>query len=252
MFKQTVKRALNTIGIEVHRKKKTRVELDITPDLARIYERAKPFTMTSLVRMTALYDAVRYLEANQIAGDFVECGVWRGGSAMNMALTLLDCGSTSRNLYLFDTFAGMSVPTTNDVDVHGRVAQKKFDKLQDEDKNTWCYASLEDVQQNMRSTEYPAEKLHFVKGKVEDTLPGQAPAQIALLRLDTDWYESTAHELEHLFPRLVPGGVLILDDYGHWQGARKATDEYFEKHAMKPLLFRIDYAARMFLNNPSR
>lgn len=251
MFKQAVRRALDSIGIEV-RRKKDRLALDVPPELARIYERAKPFTMTSLERMAALYDAVRYLEANKIAGDFVECGVWRGGSSMNMALTLLECGNRERRLYLFDTFAGMSEPTDADVDVHGRVAQQKFEKLQNGQSNAWCFASLEDVQQNMGSTGYPTERLHFVKGKVEDTIPASAPERIALLRLDTDWYESTRHELEHLFPRLVPGGVLILDDYGHWQGARKAADEYFEARGMKPLLFRIDYTGRMMLNGSPR
>ena len=87
------------------------------------------------------------------------------------------------------------------------------------------------------------ERIHFVEGKVEDTIPAHAPERIALLRLDTDWYESTRHELEHLYPRLSRGGVLIIDDYGHWQGARQAVDEYFgDAHAA--LLNRIDYTAR--------
>ncbi|MBA3500108.1 MAG: TylF/MycF family methyltransferase [Myxococcota bacterium] len=246
MLTQAVKRALENIGIEIRRKEHSLAL--VPPELARIYERTKPYTMTSLERMAALYDAVRYLEANQIAGDFVECGVWRGGSAMNMALTLLECGSHTRHLYLFDTFAGMSEPTSEDVDVHGRLAQRMFDRSRTGESNAWCYAPLETVQQNMSSTGYPEDRLHLVKGKVEDTLPGSAPERIALLRLDTDWYESTRHELEHLFPRLVPGGVLILDDYGHWRGARKAADEYFTQRGMNPLLFRIDYTARMMLN----
>ena len=89
------------------------------------------------------------------------------------------------------------------------------------------------------------KRIHFIRGRVEDTIPAQAPARIALLRLDTDFYESTKHELIHLFPRLVPNGVLILDDYGHWQGARKAVDEYFEDNPCRILLNRIDFAARI-------
>ncbi len=247
MLKRTVKKALDSIGIEI-RRKTDRLSLDIPPELARVWERCRPFTMTSLERMAALYDAVRYLEANHIEGDFVECGVWRGGSSMNMALTLLDCGARERHLYLFDTFAGMSEPTANDVDIHGRVAQGKFDKLANGPVNGWCFASLEEVTSNLTGTGYPPDHLHFVQGKVEDTIPARAPDRIALLRLDTDWYESTRHELVHLFPRLVPGGILILDDYGHWQGARQAADEYFAEHSIKPLLTRIDYTGRMMLN----
>src|SRR5262249_52452971 len=104
---------------------------------------------------------------------------------------------------------------------------------------------LEAVRRVMLGTGYDERKLVFVKGKVEDTVPGQAPAQIALLRLDTDWYESTRHELAHLFPRPAPGGVLIIDDYGHWQGARKAADEYFEAQRIAILLNRIDFSARI-------
>ncbi len=97
----------------------------------------------------------------------------------------------------------------------------------------------------MASTGYPEERLHFVKGKVEETIPGDLPGKIALLRLDTDWYESTRHELEHLWPLLVPGGVLIIDDYGHWAGARRAVDEFFADRVDAPLLNRVDYTARV-------
>jgi hypothetical protein len=101
------------------------------------------------------------------------------------------------------------------------------------------------VQRAVRSTGYDPGKIHLIKGKVEDTVPGAAPTKIALLRLDTDWYESTRHELEHLFPRLSPGGVIIIDDYGHWQGARRATDEFLAQHNIPLLLNRIDYTARI-------
>jgi O-methyltransferase len=111
--------------------------------------------------------------------------------------------------------------------------------------NYWCVAGLEDVKRNLYSTGYPKEKLHFIKGKVEDTVPGQAPENIAMLRLDTDWYESTAHELQHLYPRLAKNGVLIIDDYGHWLGSRKAVDEYFAKQSFCPLFNRMDYTGRL-------
>jgi len=106
------------------------------------------------------------------------------------------------------------------------------------------------VRRNMLGTRYPEKKIHLIKGKVEDTVPQHAPEKIALLRLDTDWYESTKHELVHLYPRLVPNGVLIIDDYGHWQGAREAVDEYFAGQKFKPLLNRLDYTGRLVIKPP--
>jgi hypothetical protein len=107
-----------------------------------------------------------------------------------------------------------------------------------------AYAPLDHVRDNMVRTGYPEQRIHFVKGRVEDTIPAGAPDTISLLRLDTDWYESTRHELTHLFPRLSRGGVVIIDDYGHWRGARRAVDEYFAQHGPSLLLHRIDYTAR--------
>lgn len=97
----------------------------------------------------------------------------------------------------------------------------------------------------MADTGYPIERVRFVEGRVEDTLPVRVPDRISLLRLDTDWYESTRCELEHLFPKLVPGGVLIVDDYGHWEGCRRAVEEYFDENNIPMLLNRIDYTGRI-------
>jgi hypothetical protein len=100
----------------------------------------------------------------------------------------------------------------------------------------------------MTATGYPSNKIHFIKGPVEETIPRQMPSpSIALLRLDTDWYESTKHELIHLFPRLSAGGILIIDDYGHWAGARQAVDEYFAGLPEKYFFHRIDYSGRLIV-----
>lgn len=104
---------------------------------------------------------------------------------------------------------------------------------------------IDEVRRNIQSTEYPADRIRFIKGKVEDTILAAAPARIAVLRLDTDWYESTKHELEYLFPRLSVGGVLIIDDYGAWEGAGKAVDEYFTAKRLPMLLARSDYTGRI-------
>ena len=146
---------------------------------------------------------------------------------MAAALALLQLNVHDRDLYLFDTFQVMPKPEAVDVDFGGGAAMDMFHQQQiGEDGSENCLAELADVQTNMARTSYDPGRIHFVPGKVEDSIPGQAPETIALLRLDTDWYSSTRHELEHLFPRLSPGGILIVDDYGHWEGARKATDEY--------------------------
>ena len=165
---------------------------------------------------------------------------------MVMALTLLNCNSQKRDIYLYDTFEGMVEPGEKDVDFKGRHSRGDWKKHQTKDVNEWCYSPLEDVKQNMASTGYPDEKVHFIKGKVEETIPAEIPDKIAVLRLDTDWYESTVHELEHLFPRLAERGVLLVDDYGHWKGQKEAVDTYF-KDKFKPLLSRTDYSGRMMI-----
>jgi O-methyltransferase len=219
---------------------------DLDPDFVELYRRAAPFTMTSIERMYALYQAVRHIEAAGIDGDIVECGVWRGGSSLLAALTLRALGNTSRTLWLYDTFEGMSEPTERDVAIDGERMPDVWDRhREDHESGLLCYSTLDEVRSNMATAELPADRLRFVKGKVEDAIPGEVPERIALLRLDTDWYESTRHELDHLYPRLAPGGVLIIDDYGHWQGARQAVDEYIADHDIAILLSRIDYTGRM-------
>jgi hypothetical protein len=150
---------------------------------------------------------------------------------------------TDRDVYLFDTFEGMSEPTENDTTADGTLAAKQLASAP-RDGLVWAYASLEEVKKNVLSTGYPASRLHFIQGKVEETIPGKAPGQIAILRLDTDWYESTKHELEHLFKLLDPRGILIVDDYGHWSGARKAVDEFFSQRPETYYFHRIDYTGR--------
>jgi hypothetical protein len=218
-------------------------------DLA-ILRRAAPFTMTSVARQVALLEAVRYVIQRGVPGDFVECGVWRGGSSMIVALALAELGVRDRDIHLFDTYDGMTPPTDLDTSLDGRSAREQLEGQSKSDASSvWCCASLEEVRDNMVSTGYPLERIHLVKGPVEVTLPEAAPAAISLLRLDTDWYESTRHELRHLFPRVSPDGVLVIDDYGHWQGARRAVDEYFVEQRACYLMHRLDYTGRMLIKN---
>lgn len=219
---------------------------DFTHEEWETIRQVGPYTMTSLERIVALTRAVDHIARNRIRGDFVECGVWRGGSMMAAAITLLRNADDERTLYLYDTFEGMSAPTDVDVSVTGQNASHLIATSErDESDHLWAYSPLQTVQANLRATGFPPNRLRFIAGPVEETIPMMLPGEIALLRLDTDWYESTLHELTHLYPLLVSGGVLIIDDYGHWKGARKATDEYFATLANPPLLQRVDYTARI-------
>ncbi len=209
----------------------------------RIVNRVNEFTMTGPERLQAFIYAVRYVVENGIQGSIVECGVWRGGSMMAAALTLKELGDESRDLYLYDTYEGMSAPTEADgQNAIATFAQRKLSA----DTSDWCRSPREEVEQNLVGTGYPREKLHFIQGKVEDSLPAYAPVgPIAILRLDTDWYESTRQELLHLYPKLVSRGVLIIDDYDTWQGSRAAVDEFLAAEKPCLLLNRIDFAARI-------
>jgi O-methyltransferase len=221
---------------------------DLSATDQNIVRYVEPFTMTGLERRASLVAAVDHLVKHKIPGNIAECGVWRGGSMMTIALALIARGDTTRHLYLYDTYEGMSEPTVNDKSFNGQDATMLLNNTP-QGEGVWCEASIEDVQQNLWSTGYPKDQIHFVKGKVEETisqnLPVNWPHSLALLRLDTDWYESTKHELQQLYPMLAPHGVLIIDDYGHWQGARQAVDEYFADAGPSLYLHRIDYTARL-------
>ena len=216
---------------------------------ASVIERVRPYTLTSVERIMGLVEAVRYLVRAEVPGDMVECGVWRGGSMMAVALTLVDLGATDRDLHLFDTFTRTPDPGDEDVAISGVHAADIIEELRTAE--AFRYLPMADVEELLQGTGYPKERLHFVPGLVEETIPAAAPDAIALCRLDTDWYASTAHELEHLWPRIAPRGVLLIDDYGEFRGARKAVDEYLAARSERVLLHRMDYTGRLVLKPPS-
>lgn len=222
---------------------------DADPMFFGLYERVRACTMTSIEKLYAMYSAVRYLHRANISGDIVECGVWRGGSMMMAALTALALGDTSRHLFLFDTFEGHPEPN-RDKDEPSLHDEWRSRRLTDQSSD-WARASLDEVRRNIESTGYPMGNVTFVKGLVQDTVPANAPAGIALLRLDTDWYDSTACELKYLYPRLSDYGLLIIDDYGTMAGQRRAVDEYLAESGEVLLLNRLDFAGRLALK-PAR
>ena len=234
MLKRIIRKAVNAVGYDV--------ALTVPPDMdevfLKLYRECKNYTVTSIERMFSLYEATRYITENIIPGDIVECGVWRGGSSMICASMLRLMGDTRRKIFMYDTYAGMTDPTDKDIDYTGNKASRN-------DFNKWCAIPRSIVEQAMVLTGYPQENIWYVEGKVEDTIPGVIPETIALLRLDTDFYESTYHELKWLFPRLVSGGVLIVDDYGHFRGVREAVDKYIKENSVRILLNRIDYTGRI-------
>jgi len=217
---------------------------DMEAEFEGIYQLAKPYTMTSLERMYGLYQAVKYVVAAEIPGELVECGVWKGGSAMVVAATLAALGKTQSELWLYDTYSGMTVPDERDLQYDGVSAHERLKMANMRDFGQMAHVGVEEVRANLAKTGYPMEKIHFVQGDVLETIPGRAPARISLLRLDTDWYKSTAHERAHLYPRLARGGVLLIDDYGHWKGSRQAVDEYLAT-TDHLLLNRLDYTGRI-------
>jgi hypothetical protein len=226
---------------------------DATPFQIETINAVSSATMTSPQRILAFCDAVEHVTRHKIPGDVVECGVWKGGSMAAAARTLVHHNGSNpnqqqiaRDLWMYDTFDGMSAPTDQDVDFLGHTAAVLMDQQDPEESTSvWCKSPLDEVKETMAKTGYPSSQIRYVVGKVEDTLPTNTPDSISILRLDTDWFESTRCEMEHLFPKLQPGGILIIDDYGHWQGCRKAVDEYFEQHKIQMLLNRIDYTGRI-------
>jgi O-methyltransferase len=220
---------------------------DLEEEFLRLYETCRAKTLTSVERMYALYQATCHVLDRDIPGDLAECGVWRGGSVMLMALTLLSRGRTDRTIWLYDTFDGMTPPGGEDVqEMSGRSAAAILgERERTEEDPFWGVAPRRVVEANLRRTGYPMNRFRLIEGDVLKTIPAAAPPGLSVLRLDTDWYNSTRHELEHLYPRLSAGGVLIVDDYGYWRGARQATDEFFRTLAHRPLLTRIDYTGRI-------
>jgi O-methyltransferase len=170
--------------------------------------------------------ACKHVMDCNIPGDFVECEVMRGGHAIIAAVTF-NLYKLTRKVYLFDTYAGMTTPIEKDKDAAtNTLAMSTFNELQRDSHNDWCYASLDDVKANFCNAGLLDDNIIFIQGDIAVTLevPNNLPERIVALRLDTDRYDSTKKELQILYPRLSVGGVLIIDDYGYWAGAREAVD----------------------------
>jgi O-methyltransferase len=249
LLKRAVKSAIRAAGFDIVRyppiEPSPNFPLDFNEDDIALCTKVKPFTLGGDIAIQMTATAVEYIVKSGIPGAIVECGVWRGGMMMVTAYTLLKLGDTSRDIFLYDTFDGM--PDSTDADVSFWGARP----LESTEAGGCCgakslQASLEDVKSALYSVGYPRNRLHFIKGRIEDTVPGVAPDRISFLRLDTCFYESTRHELVHFFPRLSPRGILHIDDYGLWKGSRRAADEYTHQKKLNLFFVRIGrHGARM-------
>jgi len=249
-IKVAINNLLNKFGYRVSRTNEVNMPIEATKRDLEILGLVREYTMTSHERIWALMSAIRYVTTLRMSGDFVECGVWRGGSAMVMALTLLDLGLSNKKIWLYDTYEGMTEPTSEDIEFcSGELAETLLRRVskKSQARDIWCFSQIDDVATNLRSTGYPMSNVNLIKGDVLHTLNVDIPDQISLLRLDTDWYYSTKKELELLYPKLQTGGVCIIDDYGYWGGSKKAVDEYLKDNEISVLLHRIDNTARLFI-----
>jgi hypothetical protein len=192
-------------------------------------------TMVTGKHLQFLKDTIKEINEKNITGDIVECGVWRGGCSMWMMLCQKEYNML-RNFYLYDTFDGMTFPDSEKdskaaVVTYNQISkgnyERPYDKWHGEKK--WAFAPIDFVKNNVKLTEYDETKITYVMGDVCTTLNTSVPSEISLLRLDTDWYNSTKKELDVLFPRVVKNGYVVVDDYYAWKGSRTATDEFLEK-----------------------
>ncbi len=200
-------------------------------DYKKVHER----TMCSHARLKSLYDGVLEVTGRSVTGDIVECGTARGGSAALMGLALKRRGYSNR-MWIFDTFEGLPAPTTEDpLSAHAYTGT--------------CRGDIEEVSGLLE--QLGLSNIELVKGLVQDTLPVTQTGRIAFLHIDTDWYDSVLACLETLYDRVSVGGIIQIDDYGYWSGAKKAVEEFFSRRGISPELVRIDYAGRRFTKGPA-
>lgn len=246
ILKKLIKQFFSFFNLTISKKKNYRFPIEADKEIIEFIKISKQFSMTDLHAMYVLSQAILKAKTNKLDGDFVECGIWRGGNVLLLKL-LNDYYKLNKSIFAFDTFDGMTAPSKFDIDFQNISAEEqlnKNDKSEDK-KNIHCYSELETVKKNI-SKYTNLNNIKFVKGPVEKTLLDieNLPEKISILRLDTDFYESTKIELNVLYPKLVQGGVLIIDDYGHWKGAQKAVDEFFDK---KEWLHIINNSARYLI-----
>lgn len=234
-------------GFQIINKKQKIVEL--TDEDKNYIKLVSKFSMTTEIRIYSLIQSLKYIKYKNIKGDFVECGVWKGGNIILFKKFLeKHFKQEDRQIYAYDTYEGMNKPSDFDYNLQNRKKAKKL-LLDDKNKTTniWGIYGLDQVKTNLINNTDNLDNINFIKGEVEKTLnlEKNLPSKISILRLDTDWYESTKKELEVLYDRVTSGGIIIIDDYGHWGGSKKAVDEFFKNKYV--WMHYIDYACRLII-----
>jgi O-methyltransferase len=213
----------------------------------------KKNTMVTQNHLNFLKNIIKEINDENILGDIIECGVWKGGCSMWMMICQKEHGM-HRNFYLYDTFDGMTFPDSDKdpkeaIDIFNKINkgnyERDYDKWHTEKK--WAYAPIELVKNNINQTQYDESKIKYVIGDVCKTLDTDVPSQISILRLDTDWYTSTKKELDVLFPVVVKNGYIIVDDYYAWKGSRTATDEFLKINKDKISIINTNITGGIFV-----
>ena len=247
-MKLILKKIIDKLGYNFE-KKLPFPAVEAKKEIIKLIDLASKYSMTGKLRMYILAEAIKHVSKKSLKGDFVECGVWKGGNLILMN-KLNSLYNLNKKIFGYDTFDGMSEPTDLDIDINKQKAKKIMsDTLKDDSReNIHCYSPIDDVVKNIKA-HCDITNIKLIEGMVEKTLTLEKnlPEQISILRLDTDFYESTKVELEILFPKLVSGGVLIIDDYGHWEGPRKAVDDYFSEN--KYWLHYVDHTCRYLIKD---
>jgi len=242
LLKKTIKKIFNHYGYKIELVEKYSVARPIQPDdiLKKHLEIVNPYTMVNFEGLVSLYDQVKYLEENNINGDFVECGVWKGGCVGLMALANKRFGKKYRNLHLFDSFQDMPEPQEG-IDGDLAISQSmewshggksgKIEPLHGFYDTLGGPGTLQDCKELIEGKiKYTSNLIKYNVGWFNETLPNNEIQSIALLRLDSDWYQSTKMCLQYLESKVVKNGFIIIDDYGTYDGCKKAVDEYFPNY----------------------
>jgi O-methyltransferase len=256
-IKSSIKFFFNILGFNITKNSKNINYL--TDDLEIALPLIKANTMLPLPRLSSLYQMVRYCEENLIPGDYVECGVWKGGAMGLVALANIKHGKARRKLHLFDSFEEICIPNST---VDGARAMKEVERyieLGITKKNMPLVGIYDSIggagtlRENMHLLEevvsYPKEFIKYHVGWFDQTIPlaKEDIQKIAILRLDGDWYESTKVCLDGLFEKVVVGGIVIIDDYGTYEGCKLAVDEFIANNKLKVYLSSVDSDCKYFL-----
>ncbi|MBI3551715.1 MAG: class I SAM-dependent methyltransferase [Elusimicrobia bacterium] len=262
MIKRSLKKVFDRLGYEVRKKGAPRLGYDLEDEARRLIEKVRPYTMLPDERLITLYQQVVHCESAGVPGDFVECGVWKGGAVALMALANLKRGAARRSIHLFDAFTQICEP---DKAVDGAKAVRQAREFGRGGSAEGRMRPLEGFYDSMggpgtlegnkdlleRQVRYDPAFLHYHRGWFQETMPQDAPkiGRIAILRLDGDWYASTKVCLEHLYDKVVKGGFVVVDDYGCYEGCRKAVDEFRSERKIADYLHHIDADGRYWLKS---